>query len=643
MLQHFIGLFGSHRPYLLHATSGNTWSSFKEKSNILLFLTLSSLPLHRVAHLPADKARTLNSFICQQTILPRADSAVPDISSLAQNSESFDSLQTTPREVYNVLSRLKEGKAPGLDGLPPRLLRLCARGISSSLSALFNRSFTEGHFPSAWKQALIIPVFKKGSRSDPGNYRPIALLSVVSKVMERLVHEKLSRFLAPWLHDNQSGFRRRDGTEPQLVRLTQEWSAAVDKSNYVAAVFFDLRKAFDRVWHRGLLAKLSAAGIKGTALKWFSSFLSDRCQATLVDGKLSNFSALHAGVPQGAILSPLLFSVYMNDIPSPAHSTNLFADDTSSYVVCKTASVVSSRLQSQINVISEWFQTWLLSVNIGKSAVMVFRSHRMTPVQAQVAIDSVAIPQVTAHRHLGLVFNETLTWSDHVDFVISKASSRIGFLRRLSKRCPQLVMRDLYQCCIRPVIEYASVAWSGMSTTDSKRLERCNRSAARLITQTNLCTHLPHSVLLARAGLDNLQARRSISQCKLCYLLISNHQPVHLQNAFQLWLPTASTHSMSCRSSTVRLPRPKKSVMKNSPFYASFSTWNSLPPSIRDSPFPRSLIISHFTWATLISLLLLLSFFLPLSLSLSLSFSLSLSLCLSLSLALTQTLTQTRC
>ena len=299
---------------------------------------------------------------------------MPDSNSLPQNSESFDSLHTTPREVYDVLSSLKEGKAPGLDGLPPRLLRCCARGISSSLSTLFNRSFSEGHFPSAWKETLVLPMFKKGSRADPGNYRPIALLSIISKVMERLVHEKLSHFLKPWLNDNQSGFKRKDGTEPQLIRLTHEWSAAVDNGYYVAAVFFDLRKAFDRVWHRGLLAKLAAAGVKGSAFEWFSSFLSGRCQATLVDGSLSEFSPLHAGVPQGAILSPLLFSVYMNDIPSPERSTNLFADDTSAFVISKTTSDLSTRLQRRIDVIGEWFHSWLLSVNTAKSAIMVFRS-----------------------------------------------------------------------------------------------------------------------------------------------------------------------------------------------------------------------------------------------------------------------------
>ena len=195
-----------------------------------------------------------------------------------------------------------------------------------------------------WKEALVIPVFKKGDRSIAGNYRPIALLPILGKVMERIVHNKMSRFLSPWFARNQSGFKRSDGTTQQLIHLTQDWSDAVDKGQYAGCVFFDLRKAFDRVWHQGLLAKFRAAGLKGAALQWFASFPSGRHQATLVGGSVSPYAALHAGVPQGAILSPLLFSVYMNDIPF-GRTTNLLADDTSSYVIDTSPHTVCHKLQ----------------------------------------------------------------------------------------------------------------------------------------------------------------------------------------------------------------------------------------------------------------------------------------------------------
>ena len=205
-------------------------------------------------------------------------------------------------------------------------------------------------------------MFKKGSRDCPGNYRPIALLPVLNKTMERIVHNKVYSFLRPWFNHHQSGFKKRGGTVPQLICLVQQWSEALDHSEYVGVVYFDLKKAFDRVWHRGLLAKLRAAGITCQAYAWFSSFFSGRQQATVVDGAMSEFSALHAGVPQGAILSPLLFSIYVNDVPScnsTGGSTNLFADDTSLFTVDQDVSTLSTKMQSCVNSVSAWFDKWL--------------------------------------------------------------------------------------------------------------------------------------------------------------------------------------------------------------------------------------------------------------------------------------------
>ena len=540
----------------------------------------------------AGKAKLLNDFFAQQTILNGAATATLLEDSLPRNDHSFSTISTTPSEVYGILSTLKERKASGLDGISPRLLKFCAGGISESLCSLFNRSFDEGHFPKAWRSALVVPIFKKGAANNPSNYRPIALLSTVSKVMERIVHNKLYRFLRPWLNHNQSGFKKKDGTVPQLVRLVQTWSEAIDQSQYVGVVFFDLKKAFDRVWHRGLLVKLRAAGVSGMAYNWFSSFLSDRRQATLVDGVLSDFSSLHAGVPQGAILSPLLFSIYMNDIPSCASlggSTNLFADDTSSFVADKSLSSLSIKLQGCVDTLSSWFDSWLLSVNTLKSAFMVLRSRRMPSSTLQLSVNGCAITQVSTHRHLGLVLNESLSWSDHVDFVVSKASTRIGFLRRLKHKTSPLVVRDLYMYCIRPILEYAHVAWAGLSVANDCQLEKCNRNAARLIASISPSAGLSHEVILARAGLSTLSSRRQVAQSLFVRRLLTGKQPYHIRAAAFAWLSShrpANAHNMVLRDrdGRLRLPRPKKNCLKLSPFYSAFSVWNSMPSSVRSSP-----------------------------------------------------------
>ena len=532
----------------------------------------------------SEKADLLNTFFAKQTELAGSSSSTPDLSATPKNTKTFQTLSCTPSDVFEVVSSLKIGKASGLDGLPSRLLRLCAKGISTSLSALFNLSFRTSTFPSSWKTALVVPVFKKGDRNTPSNYRPIALLPIVSKVLERIVYNRLARFLTPWLSKNQSGFRKKDGTVYQLTRIVQEWSNAVDEGRYVASVFFDLSKAFDRVWHDGLLAKLDSAGVKGAAYRWFCSYLGNRSQKTVVDGNLSAPAILHAGVPQGAILSPLLFSIYMNDIPAK-HSTNLFADDTSSFVVDRSESGLLIKLQERTDLLCAWFAKWLLTVNAQKSAVIVFRSRKMPPIHLSIKANSSLIPQVTCHRHLGIFLNETLTWSDHVTHAISKASAKIGFLRRLSSRLDSLVLRDLYTTCIRPSLEYGSLVWSGLSLSNSKLLEKCNRSAARLIlkTRTAASRDLPSELLLARAGISTLQSRRELCQTKFCIKAFKSRLPNHLQVAVLSWIPRTATHQMALRQSPVRLPLPKKNILIRSPFYSAFRTWNSLPQDLRDS------------------------------------------------------------
>ena len=190
---------------------------------------------------PAEKAAALNQFFALQTDLPGRDSC-PDSSQLSVNTEEFSTLQSTPAEVKRILSSLPIRKASGNDGISTRLLRECANSISVSLSALFDRSFNECHFPSAWKDALVVPVFKRGDRSNLSNYRPISLLPVVSKVCERVVYNKLSHFLSSFLSERQSGFRKGDSTSFQLTRLVQTWSEAIDRSECVGAVFFYLRR-----------------------------------------------------------------------------------------------------------------------------------------------------------------------------------------------------------------------------------------------------------------------------------------------------------------------------------------------------------------------------------------------------------------
>ena len=229
------------------------------------------------------------------------------------NTDTLSSFTTTPVDVLGVLQSLPKRKASGSDGITTDLLCLCSSGIATSLSVLFSRSFAYRHFPTAWKEALAVPMYKKRKRSQLKNYRPIALLSAVGKVCERLVQLHLQKLLSTYQSDNQWGFRKGDSTSHQLFRLVQTWSDALNSQKVVGVVFFDLAKALDKVWHRGLLAKLEAACLRGGALDWITTYLSNRTQRRRVGNCVSKPAQIFAVVPQRA-LSALLFTVYVNAI-----------------------------------------------------------------------------------------------------------------------------------------------------------------------------------------------------------------------------------------------------------------------------------------------------------------------------------------
>ena len=535
-----------------------------------------------------EKARVLNQHFAKQTRLENIPLSFPELPSPSELSP--ESFSTTPAEVYDTLSALKPGKAPGLDELPPRLLSLCAKGISVSLCTLFNRSFSEGKVPSAWKEALVVPVFKGGQRDAPANYRPIALLSIVSKTMEKIVLKRLTAFLGPLVTPKQSGFRRKDGTSPQLIRLVQEWSAALDSAHLVAVVFFDFKKAFDRVCLPGLILKLKSAGLQGKALSWCESFLTGRRQRVRLGSEISAAEELHAGVPQGAILSPLFFSIYINDIVQSADAEfNLFADDTSVYITDQSATTLQQRLQAVLDKLARWFQQWAVTINTTKSTVLVLSRKRNVPL-LDIQLDGQAIPQVSSHKHLGLVVNSRLSWLDHTNYIRAKAAKKMGLLRRIRRRLPATVIRCLYLACVRPTLEYASGAWGGLGVQDANRLERLQRCAARTIARVSVADHLPHDLLLARAGLEPLASRRSIALAQLVHRLSSDPPkgPTHLCAAFQKWISSAPspTSNVSLRSSSsngIRLPRPRTELLRHSPFYRAVSLLNSMPAEAKVS------------------------------------------------------------
>ena len=276
------------------------------------------------------KAELFNKHFAAQSMVDiSAEPQLPEFENTI--NVNIDKIETTVEEVYAILRKLKVGKANGPDDINNIVLSYCASPLAEPLTHNINESLSLGLFPDIWKIANVVPIFKHGDRENVENYRPISLLSNVSKVMERVVFTRLYEFCEDnnLLSQKNSGFKKRDNTVNQLLHIINRIHKGLDDGNEICLLLMDITKAFDRVWHKGLFYKLHKIGVKGSLLNWFKSYLSNRQQRVVVDNRMSRLSDILAGVPQGSILGPLLFLIFINDIDYNINShMSLFADDT---------------------------------------------------------------------------------------------------------------------------------------------------------------------------------------------------------------------------------------------------------------------------------------------------------------------------
>ena len=283
---------------------------------------------------------------------------------------SFNVLQ----DVRDVLQNLNVSKSCGPDLISPRLLREGADILDKPLSTVFNRSIDKCYIPSQWKDGNVTPIYKKDEKSLPSNYRPITFLSLVGKTIERCIQKRLYNYTVTHrlIMPLQSGFIQGDSTSYQLLHTYHTFCEEVDSGKEIKVVFCDVSKAFDRVWHRGLLYKLRAVGCSEKVTQWFASYLSGRRQRVVINGQSCDWGFIGAGVPQVSILGPLLFLIFINDIVKDiGASVRLFADNTSLYIVAESPQSAATIINGDMSTISNWANFWLVDFNAAKTLSMV--------------------------------------------------------------------------------------------------------------------------------------------------------------------------------------------------------------------------------------------------------------------------------
>ena len=376
----------------------------------------------------------------------------------------------------------------------PRLLKVAAPYIADEVTFICNHSIINSVFPSKWKEAKVTPLFKNGPHEEVNNYRPISILPVLSKVLEKHVHESLSEFLHTYnlLHKTQSGFRAQHSCETALVNMIDLWMNAIDSGKMVGVVLVDFKKAFDLVDHQILIDKLKIYGIKDEALSWFNTYLTNRKQQVAINNCKSDFKQISYGVPQGSILGPLLFLLFINDLPLYTSNvfTDLYADDTTLYDVHDSMEQIENNLQSSLNNLQIWCRNNGMILNSSKTKVMLVTTYqkrqRLTNDHLDLTYNKESLNMISNDKILGIFVDNNLTWSNHIKHLTKKIASSIWLLSKIKKFLSQAHRVQFYKSYIQPHIDFCNIVWGSSSESNKLKIFRLQKRACKVILDYNV-------------------------------------------------------------------------------------------------------------------------------------------------------------
>ena len=371
---------------------------------------------------------------------------------------------TSPFEVQDTISSFKKNKSLGHNSIPSNILSLISDEVSTLISKLINLSFETNKFPTAMKLAKIIPVHKKRSQTNTDNYRPISLLSNINKVFEKMMYDRVYKFLSGQnsFFDKQFGFRNKHSTSHTLISLTEYVRKALDNKKLACGIFIDLKKTFDTVNHDILLKKLSYYGIRGLSNEWFKSYLTDRNQFVSINGFDSNILKTNIGVPQGSVLGPLLFLIYINDLNTAIkHSlVHHFADDTNLLHINSSMKKLNQLLNHDLKSLCNWLKANKIALNVAKTEFLFFRSPTKVITDfPKLKIDGKLLHPSQNVKYLGIQIDEFLSFNKHANYMVSKLRRNNEMLLKIRHFVPVNVLRSIYYSIFESHLTYCCNVW----------------------------------------------------------------------------------------------------------------------------------------------------------------------------------------
>jgi len=493
----------------------------------------------------------------------------------------IQALDITEPIVRILLEKTNPTKAQGADEIPARILNELATQVAPVLTEIFRRSIETGVVPADWRRANITPIFKKGKKSDPGNYRPVSLTSICSKLLEHIIVKHMMKHLEQnaILKDCQHGFRSKRSCETQLVTFVQEIVDAMPGGGQTDVILMDFSKAFDRVPHQRLLQKLSYYGIRGPVHRWIQHFLVERQQRVLVDGACSEFVDVRSGVPQGSVMGPILFLLYINDLPDMTDSdVRLFADDAAVYRQIRSEDD-AEELQKDLDRLLEWEDRWQMSFHPDKCKVLhITRAKKLKSTQ-KYKLRNCQLKEEDSAAYLGVEIDKKMTWQPHINNVTQRATRNLNFVRRNVRACSQKAKETAYNSLVRPTLDYCSIVYNPHTDKQIKQVEMVQRRAARFVTNRY---HNTSSVtdMLDTLGWETLAERRAKLSVTFMYKIIHGYVAIPMVSYF-IPLNTVTRGQQAYRYHHIQA---LTEYHRQSYFVRVIPWWNHLPSGVVEAP-----------------------------------------------------------
>ena len=516
-------------------------------------------------------------------------------SNMRRPDESFMFQPVSYQYVLDKLQSLSERKATGTDDLPAKLLKMAAHSIVEPITHIINLSLVTGIFPCAWKNARISPIYKGGDATDPGNYRPISILPVMSKIIERAVFDQMYPFMNDneMLYDQQSGFRPKYSTLSALINITEDWYDAIDKGKFIGLVMLDLKKAFDTVDHGILLKKLKDFNLHESCIKWFNSYLSGRSHNTVINGIMSSSAKSICGIPQGSILGPLLFIMYINDLPlCTTHvKVSMYADDTALYAVSNDIDDLIAKINEDLANVNNWLAQNKLSLNVAKTEFMLMGSRQrlatIKDVDINVNINDVKLQQVHSCKHLGVIVDDNMTWSEQTKNIKKRVLPGLYMLRKCKGFLPAETLSLVFKSLVQPHIDYCDTIWSNCNVKDMDMIQMLQNRAAKIITGARWYDSSTNA--LSQLGWDCIRKRCIFHDNVTMYKIINDHAAPYL-SMLSKFINLRSNERYNLRGyQMLSIPKPNTNYKMRSLSYRGAVSWNGL-----DMTCKKSRNVNHF-------------------------------------------------